>query len=115
MPGFFFISAINSSVLETPSVLGTTSTLGCVAAMLTRSRSFAGSYGIFLKSRALTPSGPAMLTPIVCPSGAALAIASVPRLPAAPALFSTITGWPLRLASRSPTMRAMMSGVEPGP
>jgi hypothetical protein len=29
--------------------------------------------------------------------------------------LSTIIGWPVRLASLSPTMRAMMSGVEPGP
>ena len=56
-----------------------------------------------------------MLTPIVEPSGAALAMASVPRLPLAPALFSMTIGWPVRLASLSPTMRAMMSGVEPGP
>ena len=56
-----------------------------------------------------------MLTPIVEPSGGALAIASVPRLPLAPALLSITIGWPVRLASLSPTMRAMMSGVEPGP
>ena len=99
----------------TPSDTGTTSTLGWVAAMLTSSRSLAASYGIFLKSRALTPSGPAMLTPMVEPSGGALATASVPRLPLAPALLSTTIGWPVRLASLSATMRAMMSGVEPGP
>ena len=56
-----------------------------------------------------------MLTPMVEPSGGALAIASVPRLPLAPALLSITIGWPVRLASLSPTMRAMMSGVEPGP
>jgi hypothetical protein len=44
-----------------------------------------------------------------------LATASVPELPAAPALFSTIIGWPVRLLSRSETTRAMMSGVDPGP
>ncbi len=56
-----------------------------------------------------------MLMPKTWPSGAAFAIASVPRLPAAPALLSTMTGWPMRLAIPSATMRAMRSGVEPGP
>ena len=64
--------------LLTPSVAGTTSTLGCVAAMVTELEVACESYGIFLNSSVLTPSGPAMLTPMVWPSGAALATASVP-------------------------------------
>jgi hypothetical protein len=54
--------------------------------------------------------------PMVAPSGAALATASVPRLPLAPGLFSTrktLCGY--FVDSPSATMRAMMSGVEPAP
>src|SRR4051812_34261238 len=53
--------------------------------------------------------------PIVVPSGAALATASVPVLPPAPGLFSTVTvmpGW--RLWMSSAIRRPMMSGVAPG-
>lgn len=95
------------------SLLPVTSTDGCDTAMVTSSRSFAVSKGIFLYSSEFTPSGPAMLTPIVWPSGAALATASVPMLPAAPLLFSTMKGWPSLAARRSPITRATRSGVEP--
>jgi hypothetical protein len=66
-----------------------------------------------LESSGLTASGPAMLTPMVCPSGAALATTSVPMFPAAPLLFSTTIGLPSRAASRSETIRATESGVDP--
>ncbi len=42
----------------------------------------------------LIASGPPMLIPMVAPSGAALATASVPVLPLAPGLFSITNGWP---------------------
>src|SRR5262245_17694350 len=58
-------------------------------------------------------SGPTMLTPSVCPSGAALATAAVPVLPPAPALFSTTKATPSRCCSPSATMRARLSGVDP--
>src|SRR5262245_21693382 len=58
-------------------------------------------------------SGPTMLTPSVCPSGAALATAAVPVLPLAPARFSTTNGLAVRCCSPSATMRARLSGVEP--
>ena len=54
-----------------------------------------------------------MLTPSVCPSGAALAAAAVPVLPLAPARFSTTNGTPSRCCRPSPTMRARLSGVDP--
>src|SRR6516165_1834200 len=60
-------------------------------------------------------SGPPIEIPMVPPSGSALAIASVPRLPLAPGLFSTTKVWPSFWPSRSPIIRAAMSGVEPGP
>ena len=69
-----------------------TRTAGWLAAIVIRSRSFEGSYGIFLYSSALTPSGPAMLTPIVWPSGVDFAMALVPMFPEAPPLFSTTKG-----------------------
>src|SRR5689334_5708770 len=53
-----------------------------------------------------------MPTPMVYPSGAAFATASVPIIPPAPGLFSTITGWPMRLRSGSARTRANVSGVE---
>src|SRR5262245_44408247 len=61
-------------------------------------------------------SGPPMLTPIVEPSGAAFATASVPRLPLAPGLFSTtneLAGY--FCCKPSATRRATMSGVDPAP
>ena len=54
-----------------------------------------------------------MLTPSVCPSGAALATAAVPVLPLAPGRFSTTNGLPSFVCKRSATMRAMLSGVDP--
>jgi hypothetical protein len=48
------------------------------------------------------------------PSGAARTTASVPRLPDAPARFSTTTGRPSRSDSRGPTWRAMRSMPVPG-
>ena len=64
-------------------------------------------------SSALITSGPTMLTPSVCPSGAALATAAVPVLPLAPARFSTIKGCFSLSCRPSATMRARLSGVEP--
>ena len=48
------------------------------------------------------------------PSGAALATASVPITPPAPARFSTTTVWPSAGCSFSAITRAMMSVVPPG-
>src|SRR6185312_12415094 len=61
-------------------------------------------------------SGPPIETPMVEPSGAAFATASVPILPLAPDLLSTmnvVAGY--FLPSPSETRRATVSGVEPGP
>jgi hypothetical protein len=61
-------------------------------------------------------SGPPMLMPMVEPSGFALATTSVPRLPLAPGLFSTMKLLFGYSALRpSAIMRATTSGVEPGP
>src|SRR4249920_741638 len=61
-------------------------------------------------------SGPPILTPMVEPSGAAFATASVPRLPLAPGLFSTTNVLVGYLVCRpSATRRATMSGVDPAP
>src|SRR5580658_3365880 len=58
-------------------------------------------------------SGPPMLTPIVAPSEAALATTSVPALPLAPGLFSTMKAWPSCSCRRSAISRATISGVAP--
>src|SRR5271163_2662393 len=61
-------------------------------------------------------SGPPMLTPIVVPSGSALATASVPILPLAPGLFSTTKADAGYFCCRfSAISRATISGVEPAP
>jgi hypothetical protein len=60
-------------------------------------------------------SGPPRLMPMVEPSGSALATTSVPVLPEAPGLFSTMKlmpGW--RACRSSARSRPTMSGVEPG-
>ena len=56
-----------------------------------------------------------MLTPMVVPSGAALATASVPMLPLAPGLLSMTNGWPSFFCKWSAIRRATTSGVEPAP
>ncbi|MDT4823992.1 hypothetical protein FQZ97_572330 [compost metagenome] len=50
----------------------------------------------------------------VWPSGAALATYSDAIMVPAPGLFSTSTGWPRRLCSRSASRRDMMSAAPPG-
>ena len=55
-----------------------------------------------------------MLTPIVYPSGAALAIASAPIIPPAPALFSTMKVFFVLFDIASARRRAKMSGLDPG-
>jgi hypothetical protein len=50
----------------------------------------------------------------VYPSGAARATRPTPRLPAAPATFSTITGWPSDVFMRSAMIRANTSTGPPG-
>src|SRR5262245_17645009 len=60
-------------------------------------------------------TGPPMETPIVAPTGSALASASVPRLPLAPGLLSITKLWASFCCSRSAISRATMSGVDPGP
>src|SRR5574343_455022 len=57
--------------------------------------------------------GPLNPMPRVWPSGAALATTSMPSMPPAPALFSTVSGWPQRAASFSPRVRTMMSSELP--
>src|SRR5580692_4229550 len=54
-----------------------------------------------------------MLTPMVVPSGSALATSSVPVLPLAPGLFSTMKVCPVLSCKFSATMRATRSGVAP--
>ena len=51
------------------------------------------------------------MTCMVCPSGTALASASMPMAPAAPARFSTMKGWFQRACKRGASRRAMTSGV----
>jgi hypothetical protein len=53
-----------------------------------------------------------MLTPSVCPSGAALATAAVPVLPLAPGRFSMTKGCESLCCRLSATMRARLSGVD---
>jgi len=50
----------------------------------------------------------------VLPSAGARATTCVPKLPLAPGLFSTTTGWPHRTWISSPMRRARMSGPVPG-
>src|SRR5262245_42646022 len=63
----------------------------------------------------LTTSGPGIVAPNVVPSGAAFATSAAPRLPPAPALFSTTNGLPSRFDRCSAMVRAIRSGVAPGP
>src|SRR6266849_2691265 len=51
---------------------------------------------------------------MVYPSGELLATNSTPMVPAAPARFSTTTGWPNACVSRSAAKRAVMSFEPPG-
>ena len=51
--------------------------------------------------------------PTVVPSGAARATRPVPRLPPAPATFSTTIGWPSAARIGSAMMRAMVSDGPP--
>ena len=57
-----------------------------------------------------------LLVPIskVWPSAGSRMNAAVPILPPAPALFSTITGWPRRSPSFWPSTRAITSVAPPG-
>jgi hypothetical protein len=56
---------------------------------------------------------PVCPTSSVCPSGAAEATAFEPIAPVAPGRFSTTTGCPSEVASRSASTRATMSPVPP--
>jgi hypothetical protein len=56
-----------------------------------------------------TANAPALPMPKVYPSGAALATASTPVTPPAPARLSTTTGWPSVAAMRGARTRATMS------
>ncbi|CFP66817.1 Uncharacterised protein [Bordetella pertussis] len=56
---------------------------------------------------------PAVPSSRVYPSGVARETCSVPMLPPAPALFSTMTGWPSLVPMCWPTSRAIRSVVPP--
>jgi hypothetical protein len=98
----------------TPSDGFTTSICGAVASSETGARSRSGSNGMLRYSALLMANTPLVLTSSVWPSGAALATASAPMLPPAPARFSTTNGWPIASCRRLASARPTMSGVEPG-
>src|SRR3974390_2399936 len=58
---------------------------------------------------------PGVIMPRGWPSGAAFATTSLPRMPPAPGLFSTMTGTPSLLCIDSARMRPMISAPPPGP
>src|SRR5215469_12065675 len=104
------ISCANDLMLELPP---TTSTFSTTASSVIGAKSLIGSYGRSLNSDGLTAALPTGTSASVYPSGAALATEATPMLPAAPGLFSTITGEDHRCARFSATTRASASAVPP--
>ena len=90
-----------------------TSTFGTRATPVIGVKSRIGSYGIFANSHGLMAWVATAPITIVVPSGAAFATASAPRLPPAPARFSTITT-PTLSFTFSASARATMSRGPPG-
>src|SRR6185503_13855135 len=112
-PGSAMASLITSARLLAGNDAVATRMNGDSAARLTIARSLAGSYIRLVRSPMLTPNAPAPAIPKVRPSGAALATASTPSMPPAPARFSTTTGWPRIFSSAGCMARATASVLPP--
>jgi hypothetical protein len=72
-----------------------------------------GSYGSLGTVHGPIDSGVEFDSISVYPSGAARVTSAPPMVPPAPGLLSTITGWPIALASGSEIARATMSLAPP--
>src|SRR5437667_9025744 len=93
--------------------LGFTSTTLGIATMMPIGTNCVGSKGRFRYRLGLMMRGGGGEDSSVWPSGSALKTYSAPMLPAAPARFSTMTGWPHLSDSFSPMMRGMTSALPP--
>ncbi|OYW10292.1 MAG: hypothetical protein B7Z53_01330 [Rhodospirillales bacterium 12-71-4] len=85
---------MNAATLSTPRLLRTTSTCSMRKVMLTGARSWEGSKGRLRNRKRFTATGPLEDSTSAWPSGALRTTCSMPRLPPAPARFSTTMGWP---------------------
>src|SRR3977135_3632812 len=93
--------------------LGFTRTTLGIATMMPTGTNCVGSKGRFRYRFGLMMRGGGGEDSSVFPSGRALKPAPAPMLAAAPARFSTITGWPHLRDSFSPMMRGMTSALPP--
>src|ERR1700704_4494839 len=93
--------------------LGFTSTTLGIATMMPTGTNCVGSKGRFRYRFGLMMRGGGGGDSSLSPSRSALETYSAPILPAAPARFSTITGWPHLRDSFSPMMRGMTSALPP--
>ncbi len=79
------------------------------------SKSFTGSYGMFLTSAGAAACEVFEVNISVWPSGAARATKAPAMVPLPPGLLSTVTGWPTWAVSFSAKMRAIVSVPLPAP
>ena len=108
-PGCALAAATKSwAVLYRPG--GVMRIVGIVATVATGASSFGSRPGL---SSVETVNADAYIM-IVCPSGSWVATHFAPTRPPAPRRFSTMTGWPSVVLSRSARMRAMVSEALPG-
>src|SRR3954468_4572564 len=95
-PGFSRASATKSSRDLAATLVFAISRNGVLAIVATVRKSWIESKDKLGYRLGFTAWDPAYVTSSVYPSGLAFATASVPTTPAAPARFSTMTGWPHR-------------------
>jgi hypothetical protein len=111
--GFARARAMNSGNVFTFSSFDTTTTNAPAPTAPIGCRSFNGLYGSFARIAALVVIE-IEVSSSVLPSGIDFATKSVPIVPPAPALFSTMTVCPRRVPSLAASTRAMMSLLAPG-
>ena len=103
---------MNSLSVRASIVGDTTTAMALVPSSSTGAKLFTGSKGS-LGRTAGTVECEVAVNIRVWPSGAALAAASLPMTPAAPARFSVTTVTPQRSLSLAPSSRARVSAVVP--
>ena len=112
-PGRLRAAAISAGKSRAASAGVPSSSTGEAITLATGTMSRVGSNGD-LPRCGFSTSGLIAAKPSAWPSGAALATASMPMLPLAPALLSTTTLWPSAGTSRSASRRATLSATPPG-
>ena len=112
-PGLALAASISALKSLAASAEVPSSSTGEAMTLTTGTMSLTGSNGD-LPRCGLSTSGLMAAKPRLWPSGAALATASMPMLPLAPALLSTTTLWPSTGARRSASRRATLSATPPG-